>query len=449
MNLKSVPVWIIALTLFMSACTNEILDLDGADGSVTNSSANVPKNFISMQQAKNRLISIVAELNAKAVNPASRLPYISSPAKLKGVALDSKMCPLTRGSDESNADCYVFRLDNDMFAIMSATENRPELLAIGSGYPNFEDSTANLPNPNYWNPAIPVDTVPQINDQEDTVFTKIIKTEYSYVVQDLIPVKWGNKSPFNDYLQFVVKNLDNGMSINVHAAVGCVAVATGQIMTANKLRGAYYQDHVFDWDLLSQYKYGNSFMMNSAARDQVATLFKDLTSNGNIEVSQWGPDVTWAIINTVPRALRNFHFKESGSRRSFDFETVKSELIDSIPVCFDASGGTDSIIEWGRHFWACHGLLKATLTIGVYSCPKNSVTPVDPTLLYTKTEDAWYLQMNWGWDSEGDGYYLAKFDDFLNNIKGPDIPEEGTEPSAGDNIYFPNTTWITYGFRFR
>ena len=90
--------------------------------------------------------------------------------------------------------------------------------------------------------------------------------------------------------------------------------------------------------------------------------------------------------------------------------------------------------------------MKAKITIGVYA--SHNILE-QPEFIDQKEETAWYLQMNWGWDSKGDGYYLAKFNDFLNNIKGPDVPEDGTSPTAGQNIYFPNTTGIIYGFRFR
>ncbi len=435
-----------ALLLLMGACSNDVLDLST---DTTTNNTNAPRGFVSMDQAKARLANIVNQLNSQTSDASQPFPAVT-PSRLTGVALGADMKPLTRADDQTQAGCYLLRMDNDMFAIMSATDNRPELLAIGSGYPNFEDSTALVPNPGYWDPIVPMDTLPHVNEQRDSVFTKIIKTEYEYLAENLCPVKWGNKYPYNNRVRMLPTGNFNpitGEPMLAHAAVGCVAVACAQIMLAPNLRGGYYKEHTFDWDALAQCRYASSFSPISSEVHQVATLFEDLTNEENINPSTWGLGVTWANPSNIIHTLEHFHFKNPGKGPyAFNLDTVKSELLQGYPLYFSAYGGVDSVKMLGGHAWVCHGLMKAKITIGVYA--SHNILE-QPELIDQKEETAWYLQMNWGWDSKGDGYYLAKFNDFLNNIKGPDVPEDGTSPTAGQNIYFPNTTGIIYGFRFR
>ena len=437
---------LMGLIIFLSACSEDVINMQKANDFNASKSKT---GYISMQEAKARLSAIITEINSQISDPVNRYPEISSNNQLSGIALNAKMRPLTRGDDETEAGCYVFRLENDMFAIMSANASAPELLAIGKGYPNFEDSTANLPNPEYWKPVLPVDTI-LVNESNDTIISRIIDTKYSVVKENICPVKWGNKHPFNSQLNWIVKgyNPSDGSPILVRPAAGCVAVSLAQIMTAEELRGAYYKDHFYDWDMLSQFKFASDFAGNAEATNQIGLLFKDLLDPENLHVSQWGENVTWVYSYSVDRTLENFHFKKTGKYTGYDFDSVKNDLDNNYPVIFDATGGKDSIPEeLGGHMWVCHGLLKATYTIEYYVMNKNSSNA--PTYLYTATKDSWYLQMNWGWDARADGFYLAKFDDFLNNIKGPDIVEDESYPTTGYNIYQPNSTWIRYGIRFK
>lgn len=55
--------------------------------------------------------------------------------------------------------------------------------------------------------------------------------------------------------------------------------------------------------------------------------------------------------------------------------------------------------------------------------------------------------MNWGWDGKADGYYLTKYDNNLNTLEGPDIPEEGISVLPGWNNFNPRSLWIYYDVR--
>ena len=428
-----------ALLLLLGACSNDVLDL-GTD--TTTNNANAPRGFVSMDQAKARLANIVNQLNSQTSDASQRFPAVTL-SRLTGVALGADMKPLTRTDDQTQAGCYLLRMDNDMFAIMSATTSRPELLAIGNGYPNFEDSTALVPNPYYWDPKVTVgDTASVDPNRCDTMFEEPLYVDYRVVQRDLVPVKWGNKVPFNDKLR-LVKSKWTGDS--VHAAVGCVGVAVGQLMTAKKLRGANYRGYYYDWDMLSGYRDAYDFMDDPDAREEVSSLFRDIVNEENIAPCDtcWGGDVTWASPYRVTRTLENFNFKTPG--RGFwpyDFDIVASEVEAGYPVLFFALE-----TETQGHLWVAHGILEATVTMGVFQFNKNGVEA--PNLVLTYTYPVWYFQMNWGWDGKADGFYMVKYDSRLDNKKGADLPEDSVDTGGGYNIYRPNTLQMDFGFRYR
>lgn len=216
---------------------------------------------------------------------------------------------------------------------------------------NSQTSDASQPFPavtpsrltGYWDPIVPMDTLPHVNEQRDSVFTKIIKTEYEYLAENLCPVKWGNKYPYNNRVRMLPTGNFNpitGEPMLAHAAVGCVAVACAQIMLAPNLRGGYYKEHTFDWDALAQCRYASSFSPISSEVHQVATLFEDLTNEENINPSTWGLGVTWANPSNIIHTLEHFHFKNPGKGPyAFNLDTVKSELLQGYPLYFSAYGG--------------------------------------------------------------------------------------------------------------
>ncbi len=413
---------------------------------------------ITMDQAKKRLINIVSEINSQITEEANRLPSLSAASleKMQCTALDNQSKPLTRSNAATDASCYVIRMDNDIFAIMSATTNQPELLAIGKGNPNFEDSTANLPNPNYWRaPSIGEGVGPDTVSIKTHYVYKRVKTDYTPLYNGgLCKVKWGNYAPYNDKLKMVYDTWGN----YVHASTGCVAIALAQLMTTENLRGAYYKDHTFNWDDLAQRK-NSEYFTNPTAKEQISTLFEDLVCKENL-ASSLGSPTTTTYIWRIPLTLANFHFSNVGIDTTYydydkenyppKLDIIKAELDAGYPVLFHADGMSDTGLSDGGHQWLCHGLLEAKTLVEVYEV--NSIADFisgneKGTFVRDFFETSWYLQMNWGWDGDADGYYITSFDKILNNLEGPDIEEIGTPSSTGWNKYIPTSTFFRYGIR--
>lgn len=96
-----------------------------------------------MNQARKRLTKVLVIME-----PATR----SLPAHIgEGVALNKDKKVLTR-AQEDNAWYYYFSINNgEKFAIMSARNDLPELLAIGNGTPDKNDPSALVPDTSLWN----------------------------------------------------------------------------------------------------------------------------------------------------------------------------------------------------------------------------------------------------------------------------------------------------------
>lgn len=436
----------LALLLLVCACSSDLVDPQP-----TIREEAVRSNFIPMEKARQRLTQLMPVINGQISDNVNKIPF-ESRRILTGIALDKNMKPLTRGEAETQASCYVFRMDDDMFAIMSATTDQPELLAVGKGDPDFQDSTANMPDSSYWavSPDIPdTGTVTNPGAGRFYRYERLSPTTIIHGNGGLCKVKWGNNSPFNDKLPFITEK-------NEVASAGCTAVAIAQMMTVDKLHGGYYREHSYDWSFLSQHRFAQDFIdVNS--RTQVANLMSDINSEENLNPTFNFP-VTEANIYNISRVWSNFHFSNSGKLRSVvddsgttDNITVRrSDFVSEVMQEID-NGYPILMMAWesgaGGHAWVCHGALEIQTPVLVYS---ESIYEDEPSYLVgSYVETAWYFQMNWGWDSQSDGYYLIKWDSTLDNTGAPDKPEIGEIATKGGyNCYNTNTIKIITGIRF-
>lgn len=414
----------------------------------------VRTNFIPMEKAQQRLAQLMPVINGQISDDINKIPY-EERHSITGIALDKNMKPLTRGEAETQASCYVFRMENDMFAIMSATTDKPELLAVGKGDPDFQDSTANLPNPGYWSvrPDFPdvsiMDSITGPGTGRYFRYERLSPTTITHGNGGLCKVKWGNNEPFNAKLSFITEK-------NETASAGCTAVAIAQMMTVDKLHGGYYRDHSYDWNLLSQRRFARDFIdVNSAT--QVADLMYDINTEENLNPSFDFP-VTEADIYNISRVWKNFHFSDSGKMRRVvgdsgttdNISVRRSDFVNEVMQEID-NGYPILMMAWepgvGGHAWVCHGALEIQTPVLVYS--ESIYEGESSYLVGSYVETAWYFQMNWGWDSQSDGYYLIQWDSTLDNTGAPDIPEMGDIATKGGyNCYDTNTIRIITGIRF-
>lgn len=385
--------------LLLGACTSEdVIIPPQAD---ENSSGPVAR--ISMRTASERLARLLPAFTT--VTRSGSTGDIGP-----GVALDKDQKPLTR-SDESEAWFYYFPIDGGKrFAIMSARTDLPEILALGNDRPNWEVPSASVPNPMRWNISATVRAAEERNraiadslkaggssgdigiGKEDTV---VIVRGTPYVVYaagveptDLCPVKWGQDPPYNSLCP---PNRFHPVHLSKTC---CVATAVAQLFACEKMRPASYRNYTFDWDLLVSCPDSSYMWRNPEALSQVSRLMFELGSKENLNVKysefEW---VSTAYPQNITRTLRNFGVHEPGSLRNYSTSLVIEDLKRGYPVIMNGYNPVDL----SGHTWVVHGMLTMATPVYVYVGKELS------EVLY---EYEYYFDVNWGFDSVGDGYYI-------------------------------------------
>lgn len=197
-------------------------------------------------------------------------------------------------------------------------------------------------------------------------------------VGPLLKTKWHQEAPFNDFQE-------NGYY------AGCVAVATGQILTYNKFGTA--GGRTFDWDSLETVCHYTQYIediedeervVSSPASDALASDFMeflDLKENCNIK---YGADGSPAFADGAKNTLVNFGYKNVTKYLSYNDEKVIELLKKELPVYV---GGRRTN---GGHAWIMDGLIV-----------KQYVRTSTGQVFDVKN----ILHINWGWNGDFDGYY--------------------------------------------
>ena len=221
-------------------------------------------------------------------------------------------------------------------------------------------------------------------------------------VGPLLKTKWHQEAPFNDFQE-------NGYY------AGCVAVATGQILTYNKFGTA--GGRTFDWDSLETVCHYTQYIediedeervVSSPASDALASDFMEflgLKENCNIK---YGADGSPAFADGAKNTLVNFGYKNVTKYLSYNDEKVIELLKKELPVYV---GGRRTN---GGHAWIMDGLIV-----------KQYVRTSTGQVFDVKN----ILHINWGWNGDFDGYY----DEGVFNTTMRLSIEEGLDSGKGWN----------------
>ena len=205
-----------------------------------------------------------------------------------------------------------------------------------------------------------------------------ISSQIVLKVDPLLKTKWHQESPFNDFQE-------NGYY------AGCVAVATGQILTYNKFGTA--GGRTFDWDSLETVCHYTQYLEDieneekvesSSASDALASDFMEflgLKENCNIK---YGADGSSAFADGAKNTLVNFGYKNVSKYLSYNGEKVIELLKKELPV-YVCGRRTN-----GGHAWVMDGLIV-----------KQYVRTSTGQVFDIKN----ILHINWGWKGTFDGYY--------------------------------------------
>lgn len=247
----------------------------------------------------------------------------------------------------------------------------------GSTFGNWIDSTCKdiieIKSFRYW----PIDSVvqnvwlasaPELDDevtvQEPGVFEQ--KGPYCYT-------QWGQGCTFNGYMD-ECNDPDGECGKNL---VGCVNVAIGIIAKYHEKPTTY------QW----------SYMTNgTTGSNETQRLLADIAFlSGTLE----GCFESLTTNNGALYALTTGLGYNSSTLAGFDLNTIRAELTNSRPVYVSGVNGGQST----GHAWVCDGFNRYK-----YEIIHNPGTYYEYT---TTTYSPTYLRMNWGWDGNGNGWYLS------------------------------------------
>ncbi len=335
--------------------------------------------------------------------------------------------PATR-SGEADTLFYVINFaDSAGFAIIAADPAAsPQLLAVaesGSYSPNEHGGNDNpwaglieetkgpirdengiiiaypspLPDPNDPDP------LPDLPGHPITPDTVVTYSDW-VTAGPYLEVKWGQHAPYNTYCEGPIENSDNFQI----CPAGCTATALAQILS-------YYQYPNEDSDALpitfpsatgrSYPNVGSSLLLNwselkqhvvtldntpcscsETNRTNLAILFRELGELLNMKYEENGSSADFGRITDVLIGLGY----TSNYQDSYNWDVVRSEL-DSARLV--AMSGVKAE-EYLGHVWVVDGYKTRTETTTIGEIVRSQI-------------EHKYLHINWGWDGNGNGYYLS------------------------------------------
>ena len=229
-----------------------------------------------------------------------------------------------------------------------------------------------------------------------------------------VQTKWCQSSPFNN-------------ETPNNAAAGCVAIATAQIMVANRLSNTMsFNGKTCYWDdLESVFNYSAPFNAGTTdAQSQVANFVYEIGKPNNCYVRY--DNNSWAMADGAKRTLENYGYTSVTKYTGFN-NTNKSRAITMLlygkPVYL---GGQPSGTIFDGHAWLLDGY--CLFVTG------------DPSL------QGEYFHINWGWHGAMDGYFNCGVFDATDRVFWDSVIDANTYgmTTSGNYDYTWTYRMITY-----
>lgn len=302
--------------------------------------------------------------------------------------------PSTRSS-ESQADTlmYIFNFEgNDGFSIIAGNRAVDPILAVAEkGNYTYGEATG-VENFDFYMDAM-VQSLAAIKPPVfDTIRTmpkfKTLEVNESRSCDPLIPVKWGQESPYGDYCS-------NGIS-------GCVATAIAQIMAYYRFPPSItttYTDAphagetiALDWTSMINYSYGY----------QISALMREI---GQRVGMRYLADSA-ADPNNVPNCLISMGYSCSSGLVNFEISSIRDALDQRRPVCID---GRNAANVRNGHTWVADGYIYSRIGTEYYEekLIKDGLRPAHYEYVLTNStvQTTNLVHYNWGWDGLYNGNY--------------------------------------------
>ena len=190
-----------------------------------------------------------------------------------------------------------------------------------------------------------------------------VETHYCF-----LPTHWSQLSPYNEQCPLCSNNVD-------HCPVGCVPLAMGQILAYHHIPSN------LSWSSILQ-SYQVTSSSSSTVRSQVANLLATLGSQVNADYSCNGTGVDSLDFWRIAYTFRNAYSMSCSDLSLFNLDDVINSLGNNRPVYMRGKRYDNYGIEHG-HAWVCDGWKRHHYD----------------TIYYD------YLDMNWGWGGNSNGFY--------------------------------------------
>lgn len=389
--------------------------------------------------------------NAKRIKNVDLLSSndLTARAATRSGAIDDKDTPIA----------YIVNYaDNQGYAILAADSQLPPVIAIGdSGNFSLEqfvdyvsgnttrsceetntptqelqyqiiNNSLNLVSPNMGTPVIP-----SFNASDTTMLVKC---------QPLIPVKWGQGSPYNMY---------SPVQSGVSCLAGCVPVAGAQTLASLCYHHNYRPDieinseYEVDWYAINRLIYADTVKYNNGqitpGSRAVATLIRAI---GKEAKATYSPESTSTPVDSIMYVYNKIGL--SNVRRVYNsnsnaINSLFSMIVDkNYPVDCCATREDDEG-EYHSHYFNIDGWLRLQYTRNVVDGFN-----IDGNMIFRDDNIQYMLDLvhvNFGWDGEGDGYYLPGAFDVASD-KFDEYQEENDLESNMQRNYNINVSYIMY-----
>ena len=231
-------------------------------------------------------------------------------------------------------------------------------------------------------------------------------------VQPLISVKWGQRSPYNNAAPLIEGQ---------RALTGCVATAIAQVMAYHE-KPSGYNGVSYNWSEMKQFP----------TTPAVAHLFRSI---GDLVKMDWGTDTSGAKRKNIPQCFEKMGYRKPNNPQIYSQWDVITSIKAKCPVIICGNSVRKKILGikyyQNGHAWVSDGYFHRERNVDVYRKGSDKVHHS-----YTEKED--YLHLNWGWNGNSNGYYLAGI---FNGGEGPTFP---STRAAGKCNYPYNVEIIQY-----
>ena len=345
---------------------------------------------------------------------------ICTKREIKNIFVIQSLHQTTRYNDINriNTELYLINFKgNKGFALVSSDKRLQPIYALSdSGSLNVLDTINNKGLAMFFNGVY--------RDILYTSSTKVPKHYYlngcHYLLGAQVPPliqyntrKWGQKPPYNKYCF-----TEQGDS----ALVGCVAVATGMVMSYYKWPTDINNTHI------------NWLVLNNGQNIDPIAKFLNLLGNKQLLDMQYGIFASEANVQNIYQTFEKLGYYRPKDIIDFNSDIICQQLTTAYKQGASNSTGAGPILVYGEnnknkngHLWVIDGYAE------------NVEIDNDYTMYFT------LFHCNWGWNGRNNGYFYLKDNTLGDQYVFKDIDDKKYDDEQNNNNY--QRLKIIYAFR--